>query len=253
MKKVRVVPKIRNLKKVSVDFKPGISIVTTTKRSNYINEIFNNYLQQDYDNKELIIALHNNSIDIDKFNKKADQYPNIKVFQIDEKINFGECKNFAFNQTKFDYIAIFDDDDFYAPNYLNQSIVPFNYTNCDIVGKRTCFMYFEGNKTLGIFAPNNENIFLKNNYVMDSSMIIKRKVFKQIGFPSTKHPAEVLTKFQDICFKNNIKIYSTHKFNYVVHRHNIYDHTWNVTDEKMLKWCRLIKRNVTDYSKYVIS
>jgi len=252
-KKVRVVPKITSLDDISINFRPGISIVTTTKRPNYINQIFSNYLRQDYNDKELIIVLHNNSIDINILSEKANQYPNIKVFQVDESINFGECKNFAFNLAKFDYIAIFDDDDFYAPNYLKQSIAPFSYTKCDIVGKRTCFMYFEANKSLGIFAPNNENVFLKNSYVMDSSMIIKRKVFQQIGFPNTKHPAEVLTKFQDICFKNNIKIYSAHRFNYVVHRHNISDHTWNVEDEKMLKWCRILKKDVTDYSKYVVS
>ncbi|WP_432401146.1 glycosyltransferase family 2 protein [Wukongibacter sp. M2B1] len=246
--KVRVLPRGP---KIEYAFKPGISIITTTMRLDYIDNIFDNYSRQNYKNKELVIALHNNKIDIDRFKERAKEYKNINIFRCDEKMNFGECKNLAFKQTKLDYIAIFDDDDYYAPNYLKQSIAPFSFTTCDIVGKRTCFMYFEDRKKLGIFAPNNENRFVKNVYVMDSSMIIKREVLENISFPITSHPAEVLTRFQDACFKNSVKVYSTNRFDYVVHRRNPSTHTWSISDDTMLKWCQIIKEDVTNYTKYI--
>ena len=45
--------------------------------------------------------------------------------------------------SKGDFIAKFDDDDLYGPNYVADQLLPFKYTDADIVGKLCTFMYQE--------------------------------------------------------------------------------------------------------------
>ncbi len=238
----------------AVPTQPGVSVITTTKRPDYINNVFDNFLRQSVKTKELVVIIHNSNMDIRKWKSKSKQYDNIKVYQLDESVNFGECKNFGVQNSNYNYIAIFDDDDFYAPNFLKYSLNVFKSYDCDIVGKRSCYMFFEDSNTLVLFAPDNENKFVKYAYVMDSSMVIKRDVFKKIMFPHTPLPEQVITEFQDECFRRDIKIFSTDKYNYLVHRRDNphVNHTWKIGKKGILQWSEIIDENVVDYKKYII-
>lgn len=182
---------------------------------------------------------------------EAANHNNIKVFQLDEKKTLGECKNFAFKNTKFEYIAYFDDDDYYGPNYLSGTLNNFNNVRCDIIGKKAFFIYFEKNKTLAICLQQRENQYV--NHVADSSLIVKRQVLQKISFPSIAGSGTV-SSFQKECIKKGFRIYSSDRFNYVAHRHPNpkLEHTWKIDDSNLLKNCRIIKNNITDYARYVI-
>lgn len=226
----------------------GVSVITCTNRPQNIDIVFANYSRQMFDKKELIILLNNDRMNIRKWKEKSKQYRNIKIFQHDEKRSLGECKNFSINNTSFEYIAFFDDDDYYGKTYLCESMDAFNNTSCDVVGKSTCFIYFEKNNILAIFNPSNENTYVNN--VMDSSLVIKRKIFENISFINDTQPE---TLFQTICSRKGYKIYSTTKYNYVVHRHSNpnKEHTWKIRDINLLRWCHVVKKSITDYSRYV--
>lgn len=233
---------------VTNDKNEGVSIITCTNRPQNVDIVFANYSRQIFDKKELIIILNNDKMNINKWKERAKLYKNIKIFQYDEKKTLGECKNFAINHVSLKYIAFFDDDDYYGENYLLESINVFNNNECDVVGKSTCFIYFENKNILGIFNPTNENIYV--NYVMDSSLVIKRKIFENINFEDDTQPE---TLFQITCSKKGYKIYSTSKYNYVVHRHlnPTKEHTWKISDINLLRYCEIVKRNINNYTEYV--
>lgn len=226
----------------------GVSIITCTNRPQNIDIVFTNYSRQMFDKKELIIILNSDSMDIKKWKEKSKQFRNVKIFQYDEKKSLGECKNFAINNANLKYIAFFDDDDYYGKSFLYESIDAFNNNECDVVGKSTCFIYFEKNNILGIFNPYNEDMYV--NYVMDSSLVIKRKTFENISFEDDTQPE---TDFQIMCSKKGYKIYSTSKYNYVVHRHcnPTKEHTWKISDINLLRYCEIVKRNIANYTEYI--
>lgn len=229
----------------------SISIITPTFRGDCMENIFSNYLRQNHDKKEMIIILNNNSLDIEYYKKKAREYSNIKVLQMDENSTLGECRNYGINHSNMNYIAMFDDDDYYSPNYLSQAVDTFKTVDCDIVGKLTAFVYFESLKSLGIW---NWNMY-ENKYspgVMDSSLVFNRNILKKVAIPNIQYPE--LSVFQNNCLNYGIKIYSTDRFNYVFHRHpqSQIQHTWNKKEEEFLRESKIIKRDVVDYSKYVI-
>ena len=99
-----------------------ISIITCTKRENFIENVYENYQRQEWQDKELIIILNNNAMSLKKWQTKAKSYENVSVYQLSEAISLGNCLNFGIEQSKYDYIAKFDDDDYYSPKYLTQAM-----------------------------------------------------------------------------------------------------------------------------------
>jgi len=200
-----------------------------------MDNVFNNYAVQTIDNKELIIVLNNDDMDLKTWRQEAKKYPSVSVFQLPEWKSSSACKNFAAQLAAYDHIAKFDDDDYYAPNYLTSTWSVFQNNNeIDIVGKSSVYMYFEKNQCLGILHPNNENQFTER--VVDSTLVFKKKVLDKVSFINRKYGADA--KFQKDCLYNGFSIYSADRFNHVVIRQeNATQHTWKITHQQLLTAC----------------
>ncbi len=225
---------------------PGITVITSTIRPGYLENVFKNYNRQNYSKKELIIVLNKNSMNIERWREKAKHYPNVRVFQLDESKSFGKCYNFCVSQSKYDYISPFDDDDYYAPNYLTDIVDAFKSTHADVVGKKTRFIYFERSGILAISCVNNENRYV--NHLDGPTLSFNKKVFDKVKF---SNGLGIDTQFCKKCLANGFKLYSTNKYNHVYIRHSSsHNHTWNINDRKLLNWCRIVGR-IKNYKEYV--
>src|SRR4051812_2535789 len=99
-----------------------------------IETVFRNFEQQNYQEKELIIILNKNSMNIDSWKKRAEQSTNVRVYQIHEDTTLGDCLNFGVTLSKYDCIAKFDDDDYYGPKYISSMMEDFETHEADIIG-----------------------------------------------------------------------------------------------------------------------
>src|SRR5688572_13166448 len=77
--------------------KQGFSVITVTNNELFIDNIFENYDRQILENKELIIILNKNRLNVEKYKSKAKTYSNVKIHSIDERMSLGYCLNFAVN------------------------------------------------------------------------------------------------------------------------------------------------------------
>jgi glycosyltransferase involved in cell wall biosynthesis len=223
----------------------GVSVISIINRPNSIDKTFDNYLKQNYKKRELIIILNSSDMDFEKYQKRAEQYNHIRFFKLNQKLNSGECKNFAFNHINFDYIAFFDED-FYASDYLNEAMGTFEKIDCDIVGKFKTYVYFEERKFL---AVNNRNYSYENEYspgVVNSTMVFKKKLLDKLIFPNTSFAEN---KFQIYCLNYGFKIYSTGRCNYV--KHITHDSDFKIDRKDFLEDYRIVARNITDYTDYI--
>lgn len=217
----------------------GVSIITCSKRPTYLQNILNNYLRQDFSPKELIIIVNNNAINLEHWKRQAAPYPQVKIFRIDDKIKQGACLNYATNQATYDYVAKFDDDDYYAPAYLSNAVAALENSGAGVVGKASWFLYFEGSRTLALFAPGRENSFVEK--VTGATMVIRKDIVQRIRFRNLNAGEDV--QFCRDCINNNIRIYSTDRFNFVgIRRLNIGSHTWQDSEARILQDCEIIAR-----------
>lgn len=220
--------------------KPGVSLILSTNKIKFMDNIFKIYENLNYEPKELIIILNNNKMSIDDYYNKAAKYDNIKVFQLDESYTLGECLNYAIENSKYDYIAKLDDDDYYGENYLTDQMNVFNYTDADVTGKAKLFIYFENNDTLWVINGSEDNTEVTG--VTGSTILAKKKVFDKIKFHNI-NITEDLNFFKE-CLQNDVKIFSNNIYNYICIRHkDMENHTWKVDNSVIENKSTQIKFN----------
>jgi cellulose synthase/poly-beta-1,6-N-acetylglucosamine synthase-like glycosyltransferase len=212
-----------------------VSVITCTIREDFIENVFQNFLQQNWINKELIIILNKDSMSIDKWIKRAQDYPNIRVFQLHEKATLGDCLNFGILKSKYDIIAKFDDDDYYGPNYLTSAMNAFKNEQVSIVGKSSLFIYFKNKKAL-VFVPGEENSFADS--VAGATLVFRKEVFDKVPFEKVNRAEDYF--FIDQAKKCGYSIFALDHKDFAVIRHNAENHTWKVSDEDLMGWGDLV-------------
>ncbi len=251
----RYIPQIKvsksyhiNLTAVSNLLSEGVSVVTVTNRPAFMHNTYNNFLRQTYHPRELIIILNNNSMNIKNWRQQAPPHESIKIFQLDEEVSLGECLNYAVARTSYEYIAKFDDDDYYAPEFISTGMKSLLSVNTHIVGKACRFIYFESSSTLALYEPVPEYSYVE--YVPGATMIIKKLVFDKVRFPDLN--AEEDSDFQEECLQKGFLIYASDRFNYVTVRRPDKDtHTFKLDDETYMGYCEEII-SIDDFRPIII-
>ncbi|WP_227011844.1 glycosyltransferase family 2 protein [Paenibacillus lutimineralis] len=212
--------------------KPSVSIIACTNRPEFFTNILNNYRNQRYLYKELIIIVNKNAIDIRPLRQQARSLPNVSVYQVPERISLGQCLNCGIARARHTLIAKFDDDDYYAPNYLKEQVKALILTRSSVVGKHSCLVYLAGSKKLVIRSPEERDKFV--NFVQGGTILFRSNVLKDVRFADISLGEDV--RFLRSCGKKGHKIYSTSPYNYVyIRRKNKGTHTWKVNDRFYLR------------------
>ncbi len=201
--------------------KNGVSVVVSTNKPGFMENILRNFNSQLWPEKELIVILNNNLMNLSEWVKYTNAF--ISVYQLPEQDSLGACINFAVNKSKFNYIAKFDDDDYYAPLYLSEAMRAFDLTDADLVGKRTYHMYLADEKLLMLRHPSHEKRWCP--LIAGGTIVAKKKVFREV--PLVDRQVGTAIRFVIDSRKKGYRIYSTSRFNYTYLRRDNKSHTWN--------------------------
>lgn len=224
----------------------GFSVITPTIRRSCIERIIQNYEKQDFFNKELIIIINNDDIQIDEYEEYSKNNTDIKIYKLPQEVNLGQCLNFGVSKAKYDIIAKFDDDDYYGKRYLSEMYNAFN-NNCDIVGKSRIYYYFEELKELRLSSLQEENNYV--NWIAGPTICFKKEIFSRVKFRDI--PSKVDKYFINDCLKHRFKIYSTSINNFIIYRDvDSQNHTWKASINELLRFTRTIKSNITYEDAY---
>lgn len=215
-------------------YNDGFSIITATCRDLCINNIIENYLRQSIDKKELIIIINNDNIDIELFTSYTFKNSNIYVYKLPQSISLGECLNFGVSLSNYNFIAKFDDDDYYGPYYLKESYDILSSNYCDIVGKNKTYYYIEELNKLVLKNNGIENNFVPS--VMGSTLCFKKNLFDNVKFRDLEFREDYF--FNSDCLKKGYKIFSSSRFNHIVYKFSDNSkHTWKCNLNFLLKNC----------------
>ena len=107
-----------------------ISCITVTKnRVPFLEKSISYFINQTYENKEMVIVYYNTDKITERYLKDNQDYlngNNIFFYKIieDEGIFLGAIRNFGISKATGDWIVIWDDDDYYTNNRLESQ---YNY------------------------------------------------------------------------------------------------------------------------------
>ncbi|MGL5345863.1 MAG: glycosyltransferase family 2 protein [Peptostreptococcaceae bacterium] len=229
----------------------GFSVVTSTYRYECIENLINNFIVQDFKNKELIVIINNDSIEISDFDIYTQKESSIKVYKLPQATNLGICLNFAISKAKYKYVAKFDDDDLYGKNYLKEAYNAFIKEDCDVVGKWQYLIYLEGeNKILARPKdPRRSRQFAYVSWLPGATLCFKKSIFEDIEFSDIN--SQVDDDIMKKCVEKKLKIFSTSRNNFIAMRHiDTNKHTWKITHEKLIETCTLIKEDISFEKAY---
>lgn len=227
-----------------------VSIICCTIRQHCMENVFQNYENQLVKEKELIIILNRDDMDINTWKERASRSQNVTVFQLPEEMTLGECLNYGIEKTTYPFIAKFDDDDYYAPSYLEQSLRVLNRENVHVVGKKSVFMYFLDDKILAIHRRQHENRFV-NGGIKGATLLFKKYITEKVKFPHLNLGEDTL--FLQDCINHNYRIYSTDKYNYVCLRTSSSGkHTWNPNKRIFSRDLHLL-RQTDDFRPFIVT
>lgn len=222
-------------------YKKGFSIITVTNRKYCIENMINNFIRQNFLDKELIVIINNNNINIDDINKCINKDLNIFIYKLPEITSLGSCLNFGIEKSSYDTIAKFDDDDYYGPYYLDEANQGFIKESCFVLGKQKTYYYLEKYKKLILKRNSKENYY--TNSIMGSTLCFKREVFSKVKFKDISTREDYY--FCDECIKNGYKLYSTSKYNHLVFKHaDKNKHTFKSNLDILINKCDEIKSNI---------
>jgi cellulose synthase/poly-beta-1,6-N-acetylglucosamine synthase-like glycosyltransferase len=213
-----------------------ISIITCTIRDNCLENVFNNFMRQSWKEKEMIIILNNDDMDSKKWFKEASKHDNVFVYRVEQEATLGDCLNFGIEKAKYNYLAKFDDDDYYGPSYLSQAIQALQSSDeIGIVGKNSYYIYFK--EDIQLFEPlfdGNEFV----DHVAGATLVFKREAWKRAKFRK-RNRAEDYFFIHDV-LNAGYKVYSTNKKNFAMVRINEKYHTWQQSNEELKQNGKLI-------------
>lgn len=214
-----------------------VSIIACTMRSSYMDNIFDNYERQVFEKKEMIIVLNRDDMDVNEWRRKAKMYHNVYVYKVPGRYKLGRCLNKGIKKAKYDIVAKFDDDDYYAPYYLKEAVDSLRHKRVSVVGKHTSYVYFEG-KALMIYRRGGEGKYLTK--LKGGTLVFKKSVWNKVKF-SEKRVYGCDAHFLGQCRRKGFKIYSVSKHNYVcVRRNDLSSHTQKTNANKYMARCKFI-------------
>ncbi|UJF32124.1 glycosyltransferase family 2 protein [Paenibacillus hexagrammi] len=215
-----------------------VTIIACTMRPAFMENLFRNYARQKHVNKEMIVILNRDDMNLEVWRNKAKEYSNVRVYKVPQSYKLGKCLNFAIKRAKYDVIAKFDDDDYYAPHYLIESVEAMKRTHADIVGKSASFIYFEESKSLMVLRPRDENRFTK--HMKGGTLVFKKRVWDRIKFSQSRVSGSD-AQFLRMSRKAGFKLYTVSRYNYVcIRRRDISSHTQKTSTAKYMKKCKFI-------------
>lgn len=170
--------------------RPLVSICTPTfNRRPFIKTMFECFKNQDYPKNRMEWIIVDDGTDKIKDLVESSEIPQIRYFQLDEKIMLGAKRNFMHKQCRGSIIVYMDDDDYYPPDRVSHAVEKLlNDPKALCAGSSEIYIYFKhvqkmiqcgpygpNHATAGTFAFKKE--LLNNTRYNDDAALAEEKAF----------------------------------------------------------------------------
>ena len=137
--------------------------------------------------------------------------------------SLGTKLNAAIAEAQGEFVAKFDDDDWYFPNYLQDMIMTFDFSGADLAGKWTFPVWLEGQDKLILRNPGHEH--RQGQFVCGASFTARKAWLEKIPFADRSRGED--TDIIKRTLAAGGKIYSADHFNFINYRAaDVSHHTW---------------------------
>ena len=220
---------------------PSVSVIAATCRPGNVAHLLENFAKQSYQEKELLLILNNASFDIDAIRTQTQALSNVCILQVEKRSTLGAYLNRGVEAASGEYIAKMDDDDYYGERYLSDMMLAANFSDAEVLGKGTYFVYMESGNKMVLRERKAEHQYV--SFVTGATLTSRREVLQRIPFSDRTGGED--SHFLRKVVRAGCRIYSVDRFNYVCLRYeNLGKHTWKIEETKFLESCRYLQQGM---------
>ena len=210
---------------------PSVSLLVSTIRPNRLEAVFRTVGGLQSVKPELVLCTHGFTADDVEVKRLSLRYglDDVVVLARPRSESLGECLNACVDAASGQVLSKMDDDDFYAPNYLQDLVHALAFSRADVVGKQAHYMYVAGHDATLLRFADREHRFTAS--VMGPTITARREVFESVRFTDLDRGED--TRFLSDVRADGGRIYASDRFNYAQFR-GLQNHTWKISDTALL-------------------
>ena len=208
---------------LAVPGRPKVSVILCTRRPEFIGFALGQIGHQRNVDLELILTLHGIPADLPEVKEAVADFDRpITVVEVAADVPFGGALNQGAARASGRYVAKWDDDDWYGPEFLADMLLASSYTGAELVGCMAQFVYL-GQIDLTIYRSSRSEWMTR--LISGGTFVMERHAFDSVGgFPPVSRSVDAA--MLDVFLAAGARIYRTHGLGYVLHRRAT-GHTWN--------------------------
>jgi len=168
---------------------PKIScLIATHGRPHYLNLALEFFQKQTWPNKEALVLIDSDDLPI-KSTIRKDLLKDVNVIRLPGRRPPGEKRNFGVMRAQGKYLAIWDDDDWYAPNRLADEIQPILQNKTDFAAFQTDIVFVLPEKRWLKLEPGATRVI--GNGLNDTSTVCTVESWNKAGGNSSSMIGEI--------------------------------------------------------------
>ncbi|GAA2865887.1 hypothetical protein GCM10010517_25270 [Streptosporangium fragile] len=205
---------------------PEVSVVISSMRPHLLGSALGQIARQRRVRVEVLLGLHGVPADREEVRRAVRECPlPVTVVEADTETPFGEVLNLAASRASGEYVAKWDDDDWYGPEHLADLLLARAYAGADIVGVAPEFFYLEPLRATVRRTDYTSEVW--SDHVAGGTIFLERSRLREVGgFPPLAGGVDAgLLKTAHAA---GARIYRTHGLGYVLRRSLGADHTWRL-------------------------
>jgi hypothetical protein len=203
---------------------PPLTVMLATRRPEFLAHALRQVGQQDYPDRELVVALHADDFPPDTAARVREFTSGpVQLIDVDPALTLGEALNACLKASAGVLVTKMDDDDWYGSEHLSDLALAHAYSGADLVGKGAEFVYLaEEDITIRRFVGSSERM---NPTVAGGALCVSRDWLREIGGFVRASLGEDRSLVEETTTVGGL-VYRTHGYGYVLHRHG--RHAWEV-------------------------
>jgi hypothetical protein len=206
-----------------------VAIACVSSRVHCLPEVIDSVARQSHRLRELVFVANSSDYDdVDVDTALEGLSCPAVVLRRPEGRSLGSCLNDALDATDARFVAKFDDDDLYGPEYLADAMRAHAYAGAAVVGKHTYYAYLASPARTVLRFPTHE--FSYSSTLAGGTLVIDRALTGNLRFPDVSLGED--RAFLAACHRRGLSTFSADRFNFVQVRAG--DNTWTVEHDDFL-------------------
>jgi hypothetical protein len=151
------------------------------------------------------------------------------------EFSLGSCLNAAMRRTEARFVAKFDDDDLYGPDYLSDALRAHRYAAASVVGKHTYYGHLLETDEYVLRFPGHE--FSYTSTLAGGTLVIDRQRTGDLRFRDISLGED--RAFIADCHRRGVSTFSSDRFNFLQTRGA--DNTWAADRQSYVAKSRVVQ------------